>query len=175
MSAMRHDTGHDIRRRRGVPPVGLVRRRGTLAIGAALLALASGTAVEADRGPAAPVNEAWRTECGACHVPYPPRLLPGRSWSELVSGLERHFGTDASLEPAVVAEILAFLERHAGRDRGGPPALRMTETAWFRREHREVPAAAWGRPAVKSPANCGACHPAAERGRYDEDTVAVPR
>jgi hypothetical protein len=92
-----------------------------------------------------------------------------------MNGLDRHFGTDASLDPGVAAEVASFLERHAGRDRGGPATTRITETPWFRREHREVPAAVWSRPEVKSPANCAACHPAAERGDYDDDRVRVPR
>jgi hypothetical protein len=92
-----------------------------------------------------------------------------------MSGLNQHFGTDASLDPQAAAEVAAFLERHAGRDRGGSATLRLTETRWFGREHRKVPAAVWRRPAVKSAANCGACHPAAERGDYDDDTVRVPQ
>lgn len=141
----------------------------------AALAVASAAPGKADDRRPAPVNDTWKTECGACHVPYPPRLLPARSWRVVMGGLDRHFGTDASLDPQTAAEVAAFLDRHAGRDRGDPATMRVTETAWFRRKHREIPAAAWGRPAVKGPANCAACHPAAARGDYDEDAVRVPR
>jgi hypothetical protein len=154
-----------------------MRTPDVVAAAACLLALVVGAAApraEADRR-ALPANETWKTECSACHVPYPPRLLPPRSWRAVMTGLDRHFGTDASVDPGAAAEIAAFLERHAGRDRGGPPAIRITETPWFRREHDEVPAAVWGGATVKSPANCPACHPAAERGDYDDDSVRVPR
>jgi nitrate/TMAO reductase-like tetraheme cytochrome c subunit len=124
---------------------------------------------------AAPVNETYTTECGACHVPYPPRRLSARSWAAVMEGLDRHFGTDAALDSAAAAEVAAFLRAHAGRDRGGPTTTRITDTPWFRREHREVPAAVWTRADVQSRANCGACHPAADRGQYDDDTVRVPR
>jgi hypothetical protein len=131
--------------------------------------------VRADSRKAVLVNETWKSECGACHVAYPPRLLPARTWQDMMRGLERHFGTDASVDAAVASEITAFLSRYAGRDRGVAPSLRITDTAWFARKHRDVPATAWTRPAIKSRANCGACHPGAERGDFDDDAVAIPR
>jgi hypothetical protein len=152
-----------------------VRRAGIALTGLLALLSVLVTRTSADDGATMPVNETWRTECGACHVPYPPRRLPARSWRGIMSSLDRHFGTDASMDPKASAEVATFLERHAGRDRGGPATLRITETPWFRREHREVPATAWRRPDVKSAANCAACHPGAERGQYDDDTVRLPR
>jgi diheme cytochrome c len=122
-----------------------------------------------------PANETWRTECGACHVLYPPQLLPARSWRAIMNGLASHFGADASLDSKAVAEIMSLLDLHAGRDPGGPAPLRLTDTTWFRRKHREIPPATWARPAIKSPGNCAACHSAAERGGYDDDSVVVPR
>ena len=120
----------------------------------------------------------WKAECGSCHVAYPPRLLPAPAWRRIMSGLERHFGADASLDPAAAAGITAFLVRGAGtgkRARSGGEVLRITETAWFRHEHDEVPVAAWTRPAVKSAANCAACHAGAEQGRFGEHDVRIPR
>jgi hypothetical protein len=152
-------------------------RRTVVAALASLLA-ALGTmdapAARADDRLAVPPNPTWRAECGACHLPYPPRLLPARSWRAVMDGLGRHFGTDASLDPRAAAEVAAFLERHAGRDRGGPTRLRITDTPWFRREHREIALSVWTGPAVKSPANCAACHAGAERGDYDDDGVRMP-
>jgi diheme cytochrome c len=143
----------------------------------ALLLLAGAVVAGAgdrDRGPA-PVNAAWKMECGACHLAYPPRLLPARSWRALMGGLDTHFGTDASLDPAATAEIAAFLERHGGRDRGPTTSLRITETPWFQHKHRKIADAVWARPAIRGPANCSACHAAADRGDYDDDTVRIPR
>ena len=125
-----------------------------------------------------PGNDTWRTECSACHLAYPPQLLRARSWRAIMQGLGKHFGTDASLDPATAREVQAFLERHAGRDRGGPDTsapMRITDTGWFRREHREIPAATWAHPDVRSRANCAACHRAAERGDFDEHTIRLPR
>lgn len=121
----------------------------------------------------------WKTECGSCHVPYPPALLPAASWRAIMADLKQHFGTDASLEPQVAAGITAFLVEHAGRDRDsaqGQPIRRITETAWFKHEHEdELPATIWNHPAVKSPANCSACHTRAADGDYSKATRRVPR
>jgi len=132
-------------------------------------------------------NPKWKTECGACHMAYPPSLLPERSWRKMMSGLERHFGQDASLDAATVKEITDFLvnnsaDRASSRrgskvmrslDASDTP-LRITETPWFVRKHDEVPTRVWARPKVRSAANCSACHPGAERGDYSEHGVRIP-
>jgi len=118
----------------------------------------------------------WKAECGSCHVAYPPALLPAASWRAVMAGLDKHFGTDASLDPATHARITTFLERNAGRERGAPakPPLRVTETRWFVHKHDEVPGAVWKSVKVKSPSNCAACHTGAERGDFDEDNLRIP-
>ena len=106
-----------------------------------------------------PPNPAYRTECGSCHVAYPPQLLPQESWHKLMARLDRHFGVDASLDPQSRQEIGRFLAANAGR-RAAPPGAepRITETRWFRKEHG----------AVKNPADCLACHKGAEKGIYED-------
>ncbi|GAB4477129.1 MAG: diheme cytochrome c [Burkholderiaceae bacterium] len=146
--------------------------------GAALLlgcsTLAAGALADGKHG--APVDPAYVAECGACHLPYPPRLLSAASWGRVMQGLERHFGTDASVDPPARERIERYLREHAGPERKfGASALRISETPWFRRKHDEVPAAVWRSTAVKSAANCGACHLAADRGDYGERSVRVPR
>ena len=74
-----------------------------------------------------------------------------------MDNLPRHFGTDASLDPARRSELSAWLAANAGtckRVREAPPEDRITRSAWFMRKHDEVPAATWKLPAVKSAANC---------------------
>lgn len=149
-------------------------RRAAWAAMLGLTIVQSGRPAEARRL-TVPTNDTWKTECSACHVGYPPQLLPARSWRAIMEGLGKHFGTDASLDPRAAAEVTAFLEQHAGRDRGGPAAIRITDTAWFQKEHHEVPASTWAHPEVKSRANCPACHRAAERGDYGERTLRLPR
>ena len=58
-------------------------------------------------------HKAWQQECGSCHLAYPPTLLPKASWQGLMTGLDDHFGENASLDPATRTDILRFLEAHA--------------------------------------------------------------
>jgi len=123
-------------------------------------------------------NKLWKTECGSCHVAYPPNLLPAASWRKIIRGLDEHFGTDASLTASETREVAAFLEKNAGRNRhdtSGRPLLRITETRWFQHEHDEVSGRAWKNPKVKSAANCAACHTLAEDGNYSERYIKIPR
>ena len=153
----------------------------TVALSLAVLAASMLAAVPSEAsGPKLPppTHAAWKAECGSCHVPYPPRLLPAESWRALMDGLDRHFGTDATLDDATAASIRAFLEANAGTRRdvsSSQPRLRITETRWFVREHDEVPDAVWRSAKVKSAANCGACHAGADQGRFSEHDVRIPR
>jgi hypothetical protein len=128
--------------------------------------------------PAVPLLPAYQQECASCHLAYPPGALPAASWQRLMSDLPHHFGTDASLDPATVQQISGWLAANAGswkRVAGAPPEDRISRSDWFIRKHREVAPTTWRLPAVKSPANCVACHGGAEQGDFDEDRVRIPR
>jgi cytochrome c553 len=128
-------------------------------------------------------HKAWQQECASCHVAYPPSLLPKASWRRMMSGLDKHFGENASLDPATQADILKFLEANAANSGNKVPRrmaaneapLRITETRWFVHEHDEVPRATWSRKSVGSAANCAACHRQAEQGNYNEDAIRIPK
>lgn len=120
----------------------------------------------------------YRQECSACHVAYPPRMLPAASWQRLLAHLPYHFGTDASLDAPTIMELSAWLTAHAarsGRAPDAPPQDRITRSTWFVHEHGKLPSAVWKRPAIRSAANCAACHSGAEQGVFDEDDVRIPR
>jgi hypothetical protein len=121
---------------------------------------------------------AYLEECGACHVAFPPSMLPEASWARTMAGLSKHFGTDASLDTATMQRIEGYLRAEAGtgrRAREAPPEDRITRANWFVREHRAIDAATWASPAVKQASNCAACHPGAARGDYNDDRVRIPR
>lgn len=148
-------------------------------IAAATLGLAALAPAHADGGRHMPANvpAAYTQECGACHLAYPPGLLPARSWHRLMTGLDKHYGSDASLDAAVQQPIGRWLQAHAGtykRVSEEPPQDRITRSAWFERKHRELDPTAWKLPSVKGAANCGACHGGAERGDFDDDRLLLP-
>jgi hypothetical protein len=145
---------------------------------ALLLAAAAVGARADDHGPRVPLHPTYQQECAACHVVYPPGLLPASSWQRLMGTLPRHFGTDASLDPTTLKELSAWLAANAGSGKRGaeaPPEDRITRSGWFVREHREVPADAWRRPSIRSAANCAACHRDAAQGRFDDRGVRIPK
>ncbi len=130
------------------------------------------------RNPAPPLSPAYQQECAACHVAYPPGLLPAASWNRIMKNLNRHYGTDASLDPATMKTLSSWLTANAGTNKRvseEPLQDRITLSEWFIRKHREVPKATWKLPVVKSAANCTACHQQAEQGDFNEHNVRIPR
>lgn len=148
--------------------------------------------------PDGPGKQAYTSECASCHVAYPPRLLAAGGWNRVMTTLDKHFGVDASLDAATAKSVGAYLSANAGSDRRfGADTTRITETAWFKREHDEVPARVWttlqkrtsartdpaataankgadGRGTVHAAADCAACHTGADRGDYSERGIRMP-
>ncbi|HQR76316.1 MAG TPA: diheme cytochrome c [Burkholderiaceae bacterium] len=120
-------------------------------------------------------NAAYRAECGSCHVAYPPALLGAEVWHTIMQGLNQHFGTDASVSDDKRTEITAYLAAASGGKSRSATTPRITESRWFRKEHAEIAAATWKLPAVKSAANCEACHRQANAGDFGEQSIRVPR
>ena len=150
--------------------------RSLLAVTAGLTVL---SAAHADSGRLLPRNQpaAYTQECAACHTAYPPGMLPARSWQRIMTGLDRHYGTDASLDVATVEQIGTWLQANAGtykRVAEEPSQDRITRSAWFERKHRNIEPAVWKLPSVKSAANCAACHTEADKGDYDDDNLRFP-
>src|SRR3989338_7631425 len=147
------------------------------------LCLAAGAvaAAHADSGGVYVANTPkYQQECAACHLAFPPGMLPAGSWQHLMGGLNKHYGTDASLDEATQREITAWLKANAGtykRVSEEPPQDRITKSAWFLRKPREgeVPAEVWKRASVGSAANCAACHTNAAKGSFSEREIRIPK
>lgn len=128
-------------------------------------------------------SPAYQTECGSCHIAFPPPLLGAEDWKRVMAGLDKHYGDNASLDARTRQTIEAFLVGNGGPSRktgtGGGAAKpgelpRLTATPWFLRKHHEVSRNDWAHPKVKSPSNCGACHARAAQGSYREREIVMP-
>ena len=119
-----------------------------------------------------------KQECASCHTLYPPAFLPVDSWKRIMAGLEKHYGTDASVDAKTNLAITQWLTQYGGtykRVAGAPPNDRITESPWFIKKHNGVSASVWKNPKVKSASNCTACHTAANDGIYEDDSIKIPK
>lgn len=134
-----------------------------------------------DRGkPVMPseINTKMQAECSGCHMAYPAGLLPAASWKKIMTGLDKHFGTDASLPAADTKLITDYLVKYASnRWTASTAPLRITDSEWFKTKHnsREINPAVWKRESVKSASNCIACHSGADKGDFNEHTIRIPK
>jgi hypothetical protein len=91
-------------------------------------------------------------ECSECHDAYSARLLPTSSWRKIMGDLGNHFGEDASLDNATRKQIESHLVRNGYKGDGG--SLRISQSNWFRHEHRDD----IKKHKARSWSNCSACH-----------------
>ena len=114
-------------------------------------------------------------ECGACHDPLNPSLLPVSSWAGLMTSLGEHFGEDASLDGPTTRHLAAWLvdnaaetfdTESANRFRVVAPdePYRASSTPYWVHKHARIPPEVFARRSVQSKVNCHACHRDAERG-----------
>ena len=151
--------------------------RGLLALTLALATLAPAALADSGRLLPRDVPVAYRQECAACHTAYPPGMLPAASWQRIMTGLEKHYGTDASLDAATIRQLSTWLQANAGSYKQvseAPPQDRITRSAWFERKHRRIEPAVWTDASVKSAANCTACHSLADQGDYEDNSLRFP-
>jgi cytochrome b len=131
-------------------------------------------------------NSAYDKECGACHYDFHPSLLPAASWAAMMAGLDDHFGENASLGDSARDEIAAWLATNAGerwdteaanRFRKVSPdqPLRVTGTRYWKRRHRDIPEAVFKSRPVGGKVNCIACHRDARTGRFDDQSIDIPK
>lgn len=181
------------RARSGDHDVPFVRSRPVLAAFAGLV-LIGGGAVTVDRlaarpapgVPAAPLDAAYAAECGDCHMPYHPSLLPADSWHALFAGLDSHFGENASLPAETVAMLEAYVTANAAGSFDTLPAnvfrrvsadapYQITATPFWKWRHAEIEDAVFRSPAVGARGNCAACHRDAATGLFDPRRISIPK
>ena len=157
----------------------LAIRQLVMLIGVAMIGLsASADAGEKKLVPAT-VSKSYQSECAACHIAYPPGMLPAQSWAIIMKGLDKHYGVDATLDDVdAFKEIAGWLQDNAGTYKKPalylPPDNRISKTYWFVKEHRKIATDVWLRDSIKSPSNCAACHTKAEQYDYRERNIRIP-
>ena len=129
-------------------------------------------------------DDTYESECGTCHIAYPPILLPTKSWIKLMSGLEDHFEENAELDADTSAHISRYLAQNS-MENAGPsdvshwltsmptePPIRMTELPVFITDHEDAYKRLGMSPddeGFLSP--CKDCHKEAEDGVFDKDRL----
>ena len=130
-------------------------------------------------------------ECGTCHFPYSPGLLPARSWvlqlDRMATG--KHFGESVQLPPATRTQIQDYLTRNAAdvspyegskAFMEGVPAsqtpYRLSSVRLFKEMHTVIHEVinTKNKVKVRSITNCNACHRRADEGSFGNDELYIP-
>ncbi|MFZ2100959.1 MAG: hypothetical protein WAU86_10390, partial [Oricola sp.] len=159
---------------------------GVALLGGAAASLGALAARPASGVPSAPLDASYAEECGDCHAPFHPSLLPEEAWRGLFAGLDDHFGENASLPAETVAALEAYVTANAAesfdtlpanvfRRSGAQEPYRITASPFWKRTHAEIDDAVFRSPAVASRANCAACHGDAVTGRFDPRRISIPK
>jgi hypothetical protein len=153
-------------------------------LGAATLC---GVALAAPRHFPAVTDAAYKKECGACHMAFPPQLLPARSWKRVMGSLDSHFGESAKLDAATHEKIGAYLASNSADRAHNAESMaimasvgsadtpdRITKVPYIEGIHAAVLEPRWkGTPRPKTLAECSTCHYRAETGDFFERRFKV--
>ena len=180
----------DVRPRDAVPA--LARARPLLAAGVTLVVLGAAVGLtEVERAlplVAAPVDmtgSLYLSDCADCHAAFHPSLLPATSWTAIMAHLDAHFGEDARIGAADVAEITAFLVANAAGVADSNPSrvfqqvaaddpLRITATPFWQRTHAGIDPTQFSQPGIAAKSNCAACHADAGTGWFYPGAIDIP-
>ncbi|MDY0052417.1 MAG: diheme cytochrome c [Aliarcobacter sp.] len=137
----------------------------------------------------APVNnQLYIKECGSCHFPYQPGLLPSNSWNKMMVNLDKHFGTDATLADEDFVTLSKYLndnsaEKNMNYKRSsrivssllpGQVADSISTTPYMIKKHKGIRKDLITQPDVKGLFNCIACHKTADKGMYGDRDINIP-
>lgn len=128
----------------------------------------------------------YKHECGACHMAFPPNILPAGSWKKMLSDLDDHFGDYAACDEKSRKEIEGFLVKNSAEkilDEAGvkfldtldnKDPLRVTATAYWKKKHDDIKPEVYKRASITSRLNCTACHKWAEYGSFEDNDIHIP-
>jgi hypothetical protein len=137
----------------------------------------------------APVNnQLYIKECGSCHFPYQPGLLPSNSWNKIMANLDKHFGVDASLASEDFVTLSKYLNDNSAEKNmqykrsnrivssllPGQVANSISTTPYIIEKHKRIRKDLISQKDVKGLFNCMACHTTADKGIYSERAIKIP-
>ena len=139
----------------------------------------------------------YYTECGACHHPYPPFMLPTSSWLRVKEGLKNHFGEEISPimkkgenrisinDQTVIFNYL--VENSADKSTrevsvkvmkslsGARGRKSITKIQYWKDTHANIPNYIFKSQKVKRKSNCFACHKNFEKGILEDIDIKIPK
>ena len=137
----------------------------------------------------APVNnQLYIKECGSCHFPYQPGLLPSNAWNKMMTNLENHFNSDASLNDKDLQTLSKYLndnsaEKNMQYKRSNRIVSSLAKnqipdsistTPYMIKKHEDIRKDLITQKEVKGLFNCIACHKTADIGIYGERDINIP-
>ena len=137
----------------------------------------------------APVNnQLYIKECGSCHFPYQAGLLPSNAWNKMMTNLENHFNSDASLNEADLQTLTKYLndnsaEKNMQYKRSNKIVSSLAKnqipdsistTPYMIKKHEDIKKNLISQNEVKGLFNCIACHKTADKGIYGERDINIP-
>lgn len=140
-------------------------------------------------GDVAPVkNDLYIKECGSCHFPYQPGLLPSNAWEKMMANLDNHFNSDATLDDKTFQTLSKYLNDNSAEKNmqykrsnrivssipAGQIADSISTTPYMIKKHREIRKDLITQKEVKGLFNCIACHSTADKGIYSERDIKIP-
>lgn len=132
-------------------------------------------------------DPAYTENCGACHFPYHPVLLPSGSWEKILASLSDHLGESIEIDSESAKKISAYLNANAAnhsstglaaqimKGLGTQLPQRITHVPYVKKKHRKISDEILKRKSIGALSNCSACHTGAANGIFEDDDVVVPR
>jgi len=133
-------------------------------------------------------NQLYIKECGSCHFPYQAGLLPSNAWNKMMTNLENHFNSDASLNEADLQTLTKYLNDNSAEknmqykrsnrivsslDKNQIPDS-ISTTPYMIKKHEDIRKDLITQNEVKGLFNCMACHKTADKGIYGERDINIP-
>lgn len=139
----------------------------------------------------------YYSECGACHKPYPPFMLPASSWERIREGLKNHFGEEIS--PTMTkgenrisindqTAIFNYLIRNSADKstreisvkvmkslNGARGRKSITKIRYWKDVHSSISNETFKSRKVKDKSNCFACHKNFDKGMLEDIDIEIPK